>query len=292
MHGDAQTDSNEELVRALLREQFPQWVGLSISRADSDGTVNSIFRVGTELAARLPLAAWAEPQISKDHTWLPRIAPFVPLEVPTPVAIGEPGQGFPWKWAVHSWIEGEPVTADGITDMTQAVDDLANFVHALHSIELPDAPMSERNVPIDTDENLVLWAIEELRDEFDADALRGIWRDAVAAPAWAGSPILVHADLMNGNILARDGRIVAVIDWGLVGLGEPANDLDPAWELFDDAHRRAFAKALDIDDATWVRARGWAVKSTVGVLYYRDTNPSMVRRCRRRLEAVLGDAAN
>lgn len=290
MHGESQTDTSAALVGALLAEQFPDLAGLPISRVDSAGTSNTIFRIGSDLVARFPLAEWAEPQVEKDHTWLARIAGHLPLEVPQPVAIGQPGQGFPWRWAIHTWIDGEPVSPGCLLDIDQAVDDLVEFLSALHSLDLPDAPASERNVPIDNDEELVLWAVRELGDEFDARVLERIWQDATAAPSWTGGPVLVHADLMNGNILARNGRIVAVIDWGLFGWGDPANDLDPAWELFEPSHRRRFRESLALDDATWARGRGWAVKSAVGVLYYRDTNPTMVNSCRRRLAAVVQDA--
>jgi aminoglycoside phosphotransferase (APT) family kinase protein len=289
MHGAAQTDSDETLVRTLIRDQFPWWSDLAVQRVESDGTSNAIYRVGPDLVARLPLVANSENQVVKEHTWLPRVAPLLPLAVPEPVAMGQPGRGYPWKWSIHRWIEGENFRPDRISDMRQAVEDMASFVRALHAIDLPDPPFCRRAVPLSANDDATRKGIADLRNEFDADVLTAIWDEALAAPPWLERPVWVHADLTDGNILVRDGRITAVIDWSMLGPAEPANDLDVAWDLFHDESRAAYRDALDIDDATWVRARGWAVQSVIGVLYYRDTNPGIVARCRRRLHTIIQD---
>jgi aminoglycoside phosphotransferase (APT) family kinase protein len=292
MHGDTQTDSDETLVRALISDQFPRWSGLSISRVVSDGTSNAVYRLGRELVARLPLVESSERQVIKEHAWLPKIAPLLPLTVPEPVEIGQPGHGYPWRWSIHHWIEGENANVAGIADMRQAVDDMVRFVRALHAIDLPDPPHCRRNVALLSNDEKTRRGIAELRDEFDAEALIAIWEDGLAAPPWPGPPVWVHADLTDGNILMRDGRLTAVIDWSMLGLAEPANDLDLAWDLFDSRSRAVFRDALGIDEATWARARGWAVQSVIGVVYYRNTNPGIVARCRRRLHTIIDDYAN
>ena len=291
MHGAAQVDSDEALVGALITEQFPRWSGLPIRRVVSDGTSNAVYRIGRDLVARLPLVEASEKQVIKEHAWLGEIAPLLPLTVPEPVEIGSPGHGYPWRWSIHRWIEGDNADAAGIADMPRAVDDMARFISALHAIDLPDPPHCRRNVPLSSSDDRTRRGIAELREEFDADALTAIWEDGLAAPPWPGPPVWVHADLTDGNILMRDGRLTAVIDWSMLGLAEPANDLDVAWDLFDRESRATFRAALGIDEATWARARGWAVQSVIGVTYYRATNPGIVARCRRRLHTIIDDHA-
>jgi aminoglycoside phosphotransferase (APT) family kinase protein len=289
MHGDDQVDSDAALVRELLADQLPAWAGLPISRLSTDGTDNAIYRLGPDLVVRLPLIHWAVEQVEKEHTWLPKIAPLLPLAVPEPLVMGEPGHGYPWHWSVYRWIDGENSHPDRLADASRAAIDLAEFVSALHALDLPGAPVSQRGAPLVTQDDSVRWAINAVRDEFDADAHTAVWEEAIAAPSWAGPPIVVHADLTDGNILVRDGRLHAVIDFSMLGFGEPANDLDPAWGIFSGESRDAFRTALEVDDATWARGRGWAITSLFGIYYYRHTNPGIVARCRRRVAAVLAD---
>jgi aminoglycoside phosphotransferase (APT) family kinase protein len=288
MH-DNQVDSDEALVHKLLSDQFPEWAGLTISRLETDGTDNAIYRLGDEFVMRLPLIHWAVAQVEKEHTWLPKIAPLLPLAVPAPLMIGEPGHGYPWHWSVHRWIDGENAHPDRIIDAGQAAIDLAGFATALHAVNLPGAPVSQRGVSLVTRDKATRWAINAVRREFDSKALTEVWEEALAAPPWDGPPVWVHADLTDGNILARDGRLYAVIDFSTLGLGEPANDLDAAWDLFSGESRTTFREALGIDDATWARGRGWAITSVFGIPYYEHTNPGIVARARRRIAAVLAE---
>jgi aminoglycoside phosphotransferase (APT) family kinase protein len=289
MHGDDQVDSDEALVQVLLEDQFPEWAALSIRRLQSDGTDNALYRLGDDLVVRLPLIHWAVEQVEKEHTWLPKIAPLLPLAVPEPLVMGQPGHGYPWHWSVYRWIDGENAHPDRIADARQAAIDLAEFVAAVHALDLPDAPVSKRGVPLVTQDEATRRAIHAVRHEFDAHALTAMWEEAITAPPWDGPPMWVHADLTDGNILVRDGRLHAVIDFSLLGLGEPANDLDPAWGVFSGESRKAFRTALGVDDATWARGRGWAITSVLGISYYEHTNPGIVARCRRRITAVLAE---
>jgi aminoglycoside phosphotransferase (APT) family kinase protein len=291
MHSDAQVDSDEALLRSLLEEQFPEWSSLVIRRMPSDGTDNAVYRIGDGLVARLPLIGWATAQVTKDHLWLPRLAPLLPLEIPEPIAIGRAGNGYPWHWAIHRWIEGENATPERLGDVRRALDDLVGFIRALRAVRLTDPPTCRRVAPLADDDERVRSAIAELADEFDAATLTAIWDAAIEAPRWSGPLMLVHGDLSDGNILVRDGRVAAVLDWSLFGLGEPANDLLAVWSLFADEGREAFRSVMDVDDATWARARGWAVASAIGITYYRDTNPGIVARARRSIRAVLDDWA-
>jgi aminoglycoside phosphotransferase (APT) family kinase protein len=290
MHDD-QVDSDDLLVRQLLADQFPEWAARPIRRVPSDGTDNALYRLGNDLVARLPLIHWAVGQVEKEHTWLPQIAPRLPLVVPEPLGMGEPAHGYPWRWSVYRWIDGENAYPDRLLDARQAASDLAEFVLALRALDLPNAPISPRSVALVEDDKAIRASIHALRHDFDADVLTTIWDEAIATPLWDGQPVCVHADLSDGNILVRDGRLHAVIDFSAFGLGEPANDLDPAWGMFSGEARAVFRSVLAPDDATWVRARGWAVKSVYGILYYEHSNPGIVERCRRRISALLEETA-
>src|SRR5579862_4950992 len=194
MH-DAQVDSDEVLVERLLRDQLPQWAGLPIRRHPSDGTDNAMYRLGNELVARLPLIEWAVPQIEKERTWLPRIAPHLPLAVPMHLATGEPAFGYPWPWSVYRWIDGENAHPDHLADAERAAVDLAGFVHALRALDFPKAPEAPRAKTLAADEANIRRAIEAVGDEFDSRLMFEIWDAALAAPKWDGPPVLVHADL-------------------------------------------------------------------------------------------------
>jgi len=286
MHTE-QVDSDADLVRRLLVGQYPQWADLPIARLPSSGTDNAIYRLGAELVVRLPLIHWAVGQVEKEHTWLPKLAPRLPLAVPEPLAMGEPAEGYPWHWSVYRWIDGESAHPDRIADLRQTADDLAGFVAALHAIDLADAPRSQRGVPLATKDTEIRGAIEAMAHEFDAEALTAAWDEAITCPQWDGPPVLVHGDLSDGNLLVRDGRLHAVIDFSCFGLGDPANDLDVAWDLFSGESRDAYRRALGVDDATWTRGRGWAITAVYGIPYYEHTNPGIVTRARRRVAAIL-----
>ena len=269
--------------------QFPQWSRLPIAPVPSDGTDNALYRIGDALVTRLPLIEWAVPQVEKDHQWLPLLQPHLPVRVPEPVAKGRPGSGYPWPWAIHRWLDGYNPTM-GSLDAAWLVDDLAGFIAALRACSFADPPRSARAGGLAPSDAVVRSAIRELENDFDADALTAIWDAALAAEHWPGAPVPVHGDLSDGNVLAADGRITAVIDWSLFGWGDRALDLSIGWDLLDRGQRRALREALETDEPTWRRAKGWAVHSVVGLTYYRESNPGIVTRCVRRLREVIDEA--
>ncbi len=100
----------------------------------------------------------------------------------------------------------------------------------------------------------------------------------------------VHADLLRPNVLVRDGRLCAVIDFGGIGVGDPAADVIAAWSVFGPTGRAAFRSALDVDDATWQRARGYALHQAAMIIpYYGVTNPRFVALATRTIEELLAD---
>ncbi len=290
MHDD-EVDTDASLVRRLLAAQFPQWADLPIARIESDGTDNAIYRLGDEMAVRLPLIHWATEQVHKEHEWLPRLAPFLPLAIPVPLAKGEPGEGYPWHWSVYRWLEGENAAIERMADPHQTALDLAHFIIALQEIDVTDAPHdSARGRPLARQDAQTRAAIASLQGAFDADAMTAVWDTAVQSPAWSGPPVWIHGDLKPGNLLAVQGRLSASIDFGSLGVGDPACDVMVAWLFLSAETREAFRAALQVDDATWMRGRGWAL--SVGVIalpYYQNTNPGFAEIARHAIDEVLAD---
>jgi aminoglycoside phosphotransferase (APT) family kinase protein len=294
MHAD-EIDTDASLVRRLLAAQFPQWADLPIEPVHSAGTDNAIYRLGRDMAVRLPRIHWATGQVDKEHQWLPRLAPLLPLIIPVPLAKGEPAEGYPWQWSVYRWLEGENATIERIADPLQAATVLAQFVAALQRIDPTGGPPSGphnffRGVPLETRDSHTRTAIEALHGILDTDAASAAWEAALQASAWRHPPVWIHGDLQSGNLLVVQGRLSAVIDFGGLGVGDPACDLIVAWNLLSAETRDVFRAALRVDDATWARGRGWALSvGLIGLPYYLDTNPEFVRYARHMIDEVLAD---
>lgn len=285
-----------DLVRGLVERRFPQWAHLAIAPVETDGTDNAIFRLGEAMAVRLPRLARAGGQAEKEWRWLPRLAPALPLAVPTPLALGEADAAYPWAWTVCRWIEGEPVRLERLADPDAASRDLAAFLIALRAQDAaggprPGAHNFHRGLPLVVRDASARAAIARLADVADPAALSWVWETALEAPAWDGPPTWIHGDLHRGNLLARDGRLCGVIDFGGLGVGDPACDLMVGWSLFEPRARAAFREALAPDDASWARGRGWALWNAVVALdHYRDTNPTLAAISRHAIGQVLGEA--
>jgi aminoglycoside phosphotransferase (APT) family kinase protein len=289
MHVD-EVDTDVDLVRALLASQHPQWARLPIARVTSAGTDNAMYRLGDDLAVRLPRIHWAVDNIAKERKWLPILAPHLPLAVPLPVAVGEPEAAFPHPWSVVQWLPGELATLERLDNPVRAALDLAAFVRALQCVDATGGPKHRRGGPLRHADAAVRNAITGLGSEVPARALTAAWDRALAAPDYDGPPVWFHGDLAYLNLLARDGKLTAVIDWGTCGVGDPAIETIIAWSHFPPDARRAYRDALGIDDAMWERGKGWALSGVGGIPYYRDTNPTLAADKVRAIEAVLADA--
>jgi aminoglycoside phosphotransferase (APT) family kinase protein len=283
MHTD-EVEIDETLVRRLLAEQFPEWSELAVRRIEPQGTVNAIFRLGDERSVRLARRAGPTEPGGKEFDWLPRLAPLLPVAVPTPVAQGRPSDGYPWFWEIHTWVDGETVPIERI-DAIQAARDVAALVGALQHVDPRGAPAG-RGIPLaQRDSEVRYWLAR-----FDGDqATTEEWERALAAPPWDGPPVWHHGDLDARNWLVSDGRIAGVIDWGSMGVGDPACDVMVAWKLHSAPARDAFRDALPVDDATWERARGWVLSQAVAILAYYtpENNPTLYHEAERWLEQVL-----
>ncbi|HYA09852.1 MAG TPA: aminoglycoside phosphotransferase family protein [Gaiellaceae bacterium] len=285
MHID-ELELDEVLVRRLLDQQFPEWADLPLRRIEPGGTDNAIFRLGDELSVRLARRSGPTEPGGKEFNWLPRLAPSLPVEIPVPVAQGRPSDDYPWFWEIHRWVEGETVSVEEI-DAVRAARDLAALVGALQRVSPAGAPPG-RGIPLaDRDRETRYWLAR-----FDGDpAVTAEWERALAAAPWAGPPVWHHGDLDMRNWLVRDGRISGVIDWGCMGVGDPACDVMVAWKLHSPAARDAFREALPTDDATWERARGWVLSQAVAALAYYtpENNPTLYHEAESWLDLVLSE---
>jgi aminoglycoside phosphotransferase (APT) family kinase protein len=282
---------DEDLARRLVGTQFPQWSAAALRPVEPAGSDHVIYRLGDKLSVRLPRHGGAVGQAGKELRWLPRLAPYLPLAVPSPVAVGRPDFGYPWPWAVSRWLDGEVATVDALGDSPRTAVELAAFLTALQAAppgdddELTGRPLADRDAETRA-------AIAELAGVFDAGALTAVWDAAQEAPAWGGPPVWFHGDFHTGNLLTVGGRLSAVIDFGGLGVGDPACDLTVAFTLLPAAGRAVFRATLGADDATWARGRGWALAGGVNAYRsYAAVSPRVAAQTTRQLTAVLSDWA-
>jgi aminoglycoside phosphotransferase (APT) family kinase protein len=286
MHDD-EVETDCELVSRLVASQHPQWADLPIERVASAGTDNAMYRLGGDLAVRLPRIHWAVDNVVKERKWLPVLAPHLPLAVPLPVAAGEPEDAFPYPWSVVQWLPGELARPDRLHDPMQAALDLAAFVRALQAVDPADGPQQHRGGPVRLQDAAVREGVAGLRGEVDGDAVLEAWNHVIQAPDYDGPPRWFHGDLAYLNLLVQGRKLSGVIDWGTCGVGDPAIETIVAWSLFPSDARGAYRDALRVDDDTWERGKGWVLAGVFGIPYYRDTNPVLVADKITAIEAVL-----
>jgi aminoglycoside phosphotransferase (APT) family kinase protein len=287
MHAD-EIDITPGLVTRLVAEQFPKWAGLPVRPVASAGTVHALFRLGTDMAVRLPRVPRGSD--GSERALLLRLAPFLPVPVPVPVGEGEPTGEYPCSWSVLRWLDGENPVEDHLASPEFLSRDLAGFIAAFRRIELAGGPPAYRGGPLTRLDDQTRSAIGQLHGMIDTDAATAIWDHAVQLPAWEGPDSWIHADLMPGNLLTRDGRLTGVIDFETAGIGDPACDLIVAWMLLPANVRAGFRRALGADDATWLRGRARALSMALGHLpYYQETNPVMAANARYTIREVLSD---
>jgi aminoglycoside phosphotransferase (APT) family kinase protein len=288
-------DIDELLVKRLVANHFPRWDGLPLTSIRSAGTDNAVYRLGDDMAVRLPRLPRAVEMLEKEQRWLPRLASMLPLAVPTPLADGQPDAEFPYPWSVYRWLDGENLVEQPDVDMNDLSVRLGQFVAALHRLDPAGAPPSPRSgSPCSPEQDeRVRGQIQDLAADgvLDADAATSAWQAVRTAPAWDGTPVCVHADLIPTNLLTRHRRLAAVIDFGLFGLGDPALDMQPAWNMLTAESREVFRTHAHVDDATWARGRAWTLRLGLGAVhYYRTTNPVLAASGRRAVAEILAES--
>jgi aminoglycoside phosphotransferase (APT) family kinase protein len=289
----AEVAIDTELVHRLLAGQHPDLAGRPLTVLAS-GWDNVMVAVGADLLARLPRRAVAAELVRNEQRWLPVLAPRLPLPVPAPVRLGRPGEGYPWSWSVLPWLPGTVAARTPPTDPGAAADMLGRFLGALHAPAPPDRPRNPvRGGPLADRDAMTTARVEALAGFVDAAAVSRHWRDALDVPPWPGPPVWLHGDLHPANLLVADGRLSAVIDFGDLTGGDPATDLAVAWMLLPEREHgtlRAGYRAVNaagVDDATWARARGWALSLALAFLAHSADDPVMAGIARRALGALL-----
>lgn len=285
---------DEDLVRRLIAAQFPQWAHLPVSRVANGGWDNRTFHLGPEMTVRLPSWEAYVAQVEKEHAWLPHLALGLPLPIPAPLAKGAPGEGYPWAWSIYRWIEGDTAAQGPITDLCEFALAVAGFLRALQAIDASQGPAAgvhnfHRGGALRTYDAETWAAIEALGHSIDRGVAAAIWEEALAS-RWEQAPVWVHGDIAASNLLVRDGRLSAVIDFGVMGVGDPACDLAIAWTLLDADSRRVFREALGVDAATWARGRGWVLwKALIVMARKGEAKTAEVELQKQALAAVIAD---
>jgi aminoglycoside phosphotransferase (APT) family kinase protein len=291
---DDRVDIDAALVGLLVAEQFPQWADLPVRPVEFGGWDNRTFHLGSDKTVRLPSAARYAEQVDKEHRWLPKLAPHLPLPIPMPLTKGAPAHGYPWGWSVYRWLEGETAIVGRIADLCQFAIALAWFLAALQRIDPAGGPLPGRHNfyrggPLTVYDAETRQALAALEGRIDTEAASAVWEAALDA-TWHGSPAWFHGDVATGNLLVEEGRLSAVIDFGTSGVGDPACDLAISWTLFRGKSRKAFREALGPDDATWARGRGWTLwKALITLAEHVDTNPLQASVAQRVIDEVIND---
>lgn len=282
------------LVRRLIRTQFPQWAHLPIRKVEPGGWDNRTFLLGDEMSVRLPSAAGYAAQVASEQHWLPKLAPHLPLPIPVPLAQGSPGEGYPWSWSVYGWLEGETATDERIADLDEFAIDLAGFLAALHRIDTAGGPPAGpqnyfRGASLTVYDTQTREALRLLEGRIDTKTARAIWNEALASE-WQRPPVWLHGDIAWGNLLVKEGKLSAVIDFGSSAVGDPACDLAIAWTLFRNGSRKTFRNALPLDAGTWARGRAWTLwKAMITVSGQISRSAEEVTTSARVIDAVLAD---
>lgn len=291
---DGRAGIDAELVRRLVADQFPQWAHLPVTPVKVDGWDNRTYRLGDDMTARLPTHESYTPAIDKEDRWLPVLAPSLPVPVPVPLAKGEPGQGYPFRWSIREWLDGETADVERIDDLSEFAVSVADFLLALQRVDATGGPTAgahsfHRGAPPAFYDDETRRSLDVLEGRIDTDLASAVW-DAALGSTFEGPPVWFHGDVASGNLLVRDGRLVAVIDFGTSGVGDPACDLVIAWTMFYGDSREAFRRAVRQDVGTWARARGWALwKALIGLAADGDTVGRWTAVNRRVIDAVLAE---
>lgn len=287
-------------VEGLIATQFPDWAEEKLEPFTSSGTDNIMYRLGEDKVIRLPRIPSAALQLPKQYTWLPQLAPQLPLRIPRVLALGEPNADYPFHWLVSDWLEGNDAHQKPPCDMVSSARQLAAFITALQRCPtvLPNHPHTpaprpdkhnfSRGVALAKRDGMTRVCLEVLHEEIDVPLAYALWDAALAVPVWTAAPVWIHGDLKADNLLVHNGELSAVIDFGGMAVGDPACDMLAAWHIFEAEARQVFRASLEVDDATWLRGMGWALSvAAVALPYYKDSNPTLAAISRFTLEQVL-----
>lgn len=294
MHED-QLNVTVDVVRRLITDQFPAWALFSIMPVHVEGTVNAIFRIGEGLAARFPL----QPRdVETTRQWLRseadaalELSAHTSFPVPEPVAIGEPGAGYPLPWSVQTWLPGTTASQQDPSNSGDFAHDLAKFIAEVRAIDVRGRSFAGdgRGGDLRSHDEWMEVCFKQSEQLFDVARLRRIWARLRELPR-ESPDVMTHGDLIPGNVLVNNGRLVGILDVGGLGPADPALDLVTAWHLLDAGPRKLLREDLRSDELEWERGKAWAFQQAMGAAwYYHSTNPPMSRMGRRTIERILAD---
>jgi len=254
---------DEKLVKKLIKNQFPEYDCLPIRQVEKSGHDNRTFRLGDKTTVRLPSRKEYSPQVEKELFWLPKLKQYLSLPIPTPLAKGQPMSDYPFPWSINQWIEGDVANYKNITDLNQFAADLAKFLKELQAIDASNGPSPGkhnfyRGGELSFYHEEVWTALKELKSVLPTDKLNNIWQAALGSK-WTKENVWVHGDIAVGNLLVKSGKLCGIIDFGMLGIGDPSCDYAIAWTFFDKESRKIFFEKMRCDKNTWNRARGWAL---------------------------------
>lgn len=291
MHAD-EVDITPELVKDLLSTQFPEWANLPLQRMYPEGTDNAMYKLGNDKLVRLPRTEGSSSNIEKELNWLPRLRPQLPIPIPNIMGKGMPNTTYPFPWLVCEWLDGSNPDKEGMIDERKAAADMGAFVNAMQNTKPDNGPKCRRGKPLSTLDKEVKQSIPLLNELYNTELLNDLWQSALKASNWEKDPVWIHGDLHAGNLLAKNRKLVGVVDFGLAGIGDPACDMMVAWTLLSRNSREMFRSIVQPDDNTWCRGRGWALfLGIVGYPYYRVTNPLFANIAKRALDQVIADCS-
>ncbi|WP_242275667.1 aminoglycoside phosphotransferase family protein [Bacillus cereus group sp. BfR-BA-01445] len=282
------------LVKRLIGEQFPEWAHLEVQPVKFSGHDNRTFHLGDEMSVRLPSDAAYAPQVEKENKWLPLLSKELSIPISIPIAKGNPSEVYPWPWSINKWIEGETVTKQNVRDLNEFAVDLGSFLVELQAIDASNGPIAGahnfyRGGLISVYDEEARGAIENNKDVFDETVLKHLWALALQS-TWERKPVWVHGDIAPGNLLVKDGKFCAVIDFGILGVWDPACDAAMSWTFFDKSSRKIFKEVLQIDEETWNRARGWALwKALITYDANKISNKIVAEESYRVIQVIVDD---
>lgn len=266
------------LVKTLIKEQYPNFSDLKIVEVENSGNDNRTFHLGDSMLVRLPSGKEYASQIEKEMYWLPKLSPYISLDIPLPLFKGNPTKEYPFNWGIYKWIEGETLTYKDILNLDLLAIDLAKFLKELQSIDATLGPKAGkhnfyRGGSLNIYDNETRIALKNLKNIFDTNSLENIWKKCLKSK-YTNKPVWIHGDIAVGNLLIKDGRLSAVIDFGILGTGDPACDYVIAWTFFSNKSREIFKSHLNCDEETFERAKGWALWKAL--ISYDIENPNSV----------------
>lgn len=283
-----------DLVRKLILEQFPEYSSLPITSVEKQGHDNRTYRLGEGLLIRMPTAESYALKVPKEQELLPKIAPHLSVNISMPIKMGDPSEDYPYQFSIYKWLDGKSANFLHINDqvLEYIALELANFLKELHSINNIEGPGPGqhnwwRGGCVDVYDKGARAQITNLADMLDTNKAMDLWVKACSTK-WSNPPVWIHGDFASGNMLIKDNKLSGIIDFGGMGVGDPACDLVIAWTFLKGKSREIFKEAMKLDDDTWMRARGWALwKATFELCNIMDKNSLDATKQIKIIEDVL-----